>query len=286
MSSTKQLIVYQHDLDGFKVQLIEEEKSQATIDKYVLDVRRFLEYIELRGEDLSKENCIAYKEQLMERYKSTSVNTMIAGINHFLKYKGEFGLCLKPLRVQHRIFAEEGSLLSKQEYGRLVQTAFQKGYEKIALIMETICSTGIRVSELKDITAEAVRDGQTEVYNKGKIRTVFLPDKLRKALKTYMGKKQITEGPVFVTRNNKPVARGNIWTMMKRMARLSGISMKKVFPHNLRHLFARTFYETEKDIIKLADLLGHSNIETTRIYTKTTGWECKKILNNLDLLFL
>ena len=253
----------------FEQHLREEEKSRATIEKYMRDVRYFLQFLsELKITGITKNNILAYKEQLSEQYAPASVNSMLTAVNQFLRFIGKEKLKVKLLKIQRQIFCAEDKELTRAEYQRLLKTAENT---RISYIMQTICGTGIRISELQYITAEAVADGKATVNCKGKKRVIFIPLEVKKLLHGYMKKNNITSGPVFVTKNGKPLNRSNIWRDMRALCQKANISEKKVFPHNLRHLFARTFYSINKDIVRLADLLGHSSINTTRIYTVESG---------------
>ena len=249
--------------------LQEQEHSGATLQKYGHDLNVFRTFAGDRP--LSKEIVIAWKAQLVSTYAPASVNSMLAAVNGYLRYFGWGELCVKPLKIQRSMFLEESRELTKAEYVRLVAAAQRKENERLALVIQTICATGIRVSELKFITVEALQTGRAEIRNKGKLRLVFLPGKLRKLLKKYAQKQKKTAGAVFTTRTGNPLDRSNIWRDMKALCESAGVTKKKVFPHNLRHLFARTFYALEKDLNRLADILGHSSINTTRIYTAESG---------------
>lgn len=246
--------------------MIEEEKSAATIEKYLRDIRCFCAF--LADRPIGKEETIAYKEYLAGRYAPASVNSMLIALNCFLRFIGMQDYCVKCLKIQRQIFCNEDKELTKQELHRLVKAA---GNTRLALVIQTICGTGIRVSELQYITAEAVRAGKAVVSCKNKTRVIFIPASIQKLLKPYMKRSGITAGAIFVTRSGKPLNRKNIWRDMKALCEQAGVAPNKVFPHNLRHLFARTFYSLEKDIVRLADLLGHSSVDTTRIYTMETG---------------
>lgn len=268
---------------GYQMSLEMEERAKATIEKYERDLRAFLTFLgESRSVD--KQRVIAYKSFLQERYAPTSINSMLAAVNGFLSFVGWHECRVKPLKIQRRVFCDEGRELTKAEYGRLVQAAKRRANRRLMLVMETICATGIRVSELAFITKEAVAIGRASVRCKGKSRTVFLPKKLCALLRSYMREQCIKSGSVFVTRGGKPLNRSNIWHEMKALCRSAGVSKTKVFPHNLRHLFARTYYSMEKDLGRLADLLGHNSVETTRIYTMTTGDEHEKQVALLGLI--
>ena len=256
--------------------LKEEEKSQATIEKYTRDVCFFYNY--LNGRAINKEITIAYKNYLSEHYAPASVNSMLAALNSFLCFLNLEDCRVKNIKIQKQIFTREEKELSKEEYQRLIKAA--KG-TRISVIIQTICGTGIRVSELQYITVEAVRLGKTIVNCKNKARVIFLPSSLQKLLKEYIKKAGIKAGSVFVSRNGKSLDRSNIWKAMKSLCEKAQVSKSKVFPHNLRHLFARTFYSIDRDIVRLADLLGHSSINTTRIYTMETG---SQHINRLELV--
>ena len=256
--------IEQNLIDGFRSFLMSEEKSAATVEKYIRDVTAFAEYAS--GAELSKETVIAYKQKLIQNgYATRSINSMLASLNSLFVYAGWMEMKVKALKLQQQAFCAEEKELTSGEYERLCMAAKRKRRESLALILQTICSTGIRVSELAYITAEAVRKGKAEVYLKGKIRTVLLPTALRKKLQRYLSRRQIKEGPVFLSRSGKPLNRSVIWREMKSLCAEASVNPGKVFPHNLRHLFARVFYNLEKDIVKLADVLGHSSVETTRI---------------------
>lgn len=260
-----------------------EEKSLLTIEKYLRDIRAFIKY--LNGQEVDKEIVIKYKQNLLTcGYSLNSINSMIASINHFLEYKGWNDCKVKSIRTQKQIFCSEERELTKTEYERLVAAASNRNNKRLSLILQTICGTGIRISELKFITVEAVRRGQAYVNCKSKTRTVFIVKELRKKLLSYAKCQGINEGAVFVTKSGKPMDRTNIWKEMKKLCIEAKVSPNKVFPHNLRHLFARTFYKIEKDIAKLADILGHSSIETTRIYIISSGNEHQKCMESMKLI--
>jgi len=269
-------------IGDFENYLRSDEKSDNTIEKYLRDVRAFMLFAEAR--EISKALVMDFKASLVENYEITSANSMIAAINAFLRFMGWVDCCIKQFKVQKKAFCSEEKELSKAEYIRLVNAAKEKGNERLNLILQTICGTGIRVSELQFITVEAVRKGEAVVSCKNKTRTVFIVRKLQKKLLNYIKTKGITTGCIFITKSGKPMSRCNIWREMKALCEQAGVSPDKVFPHNLRHLFARTFYGIEKDIAKLADILGHSSINTTRIYIITTGAEHKRKMENMRLI--
>ncbi len=270
-------------IQQFENYLRMEEKSQNTIDKYIRDVNAFAEY--LGGECISKELAIAYKQHLQDSgYAVRSINSIIASLNALFGFMGLYDCRLKSLKLQRQVFCPEDKELTKAEYARLISAAKQKGNERLNLIIQTICGTGIRVSELQFITVQAVRKGEAVVSLKGKTRSVFIVKDLQKKLLRYIAEQKIKDGAVFVTRTGKPISRTNIWREMKSLCKQANVNPNKVFPHNLRHLFARTFYGIEKDIAKLADILGHSSINTTRIYIITTGDEHRRKLENMRLI--
>lgn len=269
-------------IGDFESYLRSDEKSENTIEKYLRDVRTFSGFATTL--EISKAVVMEFKASLVENYEITSANSMIAAVNAFLRFMGWVDCCIKQFKVQKKAFCSEEKELTKDEYVRLVNTAKQKGNERLNLILQTICGTGIRVSELQFITVEAVRKGEAVVSCKNKTRTVFIVRELQKKLLSYIRDKGITVGCIFVTKSGKPMSRCNIWREMKALCEQAGVSPDKVFPHNLRHLFARTFYGIEKDIAKLADILGHSSINTTRIYIITTGAEHKRKMENMRLI--
>lgn len=269
-------------IGDFENHLRSDENSENTIEKYVRDVRAFSEFV--GASEIIKTVVMKFKASLVEKYEVTSANSMIAAVNSFLRFMGWVDCCIKQFKVQKKAFCSEEKELTKAEYIRLVNTAKQKGNKRLNLILQTICGTGIRVSELQFITVETVRKGEAIVSCKNKTRTVFIVRELQKKLLNYIKYKGITSGCVFVTKSGKPMSRCNIWREMKALCEQAEVSPDKVFPHNLRHLFARTFYGIEKDIAKLADILGHSSINTTRIYIITTGAEHKRKMENMRLI--
>lgn len=281
--NTEKRIHWKRDIEGFEKYLRDRENAEATIEKYLRDVRTFRKY--RKGQELLNKDVLRkYKEWLLERYCVSSVNSMLVALNQFLIFKEAGWLRVKRVKIQAQGFRNMDRELSREEFRRLVAEARGRGQKQLAMIMETICATGIRVSELKFFRADSVKNGMVQVRNKGKHRTVLLPEKLRKKLILYMTKNKIKKGCIFCTRTGKAKDRSNIWKEMKGLAAVSGISPKKIFPHNLRHLFARTFYKTTKNLIHLADLLGHSSLEVTRIYTCDGIEELKNSLEQLDLI--
>ncbi len=263
MPSTKN---YTEILSTYEQHLKQEEKSNATIEKYMRDIRCFLDF--LSEKEISKESTLKYKHFLTSKYAPSSVNSMIIALNGFLCFMGMAHCKVKPVKIQRQLFCQEEKELSQEEYQRLVKAA--KG-SRLEYVIRTICGTGIRVSELQYITVEAVHAGKAMVNCKNKTRVIFIPVSMQKILKEYIKKTGIKTGSVFVSKSGRPLNRNNIWRDMKALCARAGVLSNKVFPHNLRHLFARTFYSIERDIVRLADLLGHSSINTTRIYTTETG---------------
>ena len=266
----------------YKSYLTGEERSKATIEKYMRDIHHFYDYLP-EDKQITKEAVVSYKRLLNESYKATSANSMLVAVNGLLAFMGLGDCKVKLQKIQKRIFHDENNL-SKGEYKRLLAVAETKSNEQLFMLMQTICATGIRVSEHKYVTVEALEHGSTSVRNKGKIREIIFPKKLRRSLLNYCKENDIKSGSIFITKNGNPLDRSNIWTMMKSLCDEAGVDKAKVFPHNLRHLFAYTFYGMEKDLVRLADILGHSSIETTRIYTKTGLKKCQSIMDRMDLL--
>ena len=276
-------ILTQNKISDFYKWLKSEEKSENTIEKYIRDATAFMAY--LGGETITKDSVIAYKSKLIaENYAVRSINSMLASINSLFSFLGWADLKVKSIKLQRQIYCPEEKELTKAEYMRLVNTAKQKGNERLNLLIQTICGTGIRVSELQYITVEAVKCGEAVVSLKGKTRMVFIVKELKQKLLRYAAEQKIISGAIFITRSGKPMSRTNIWREMKSLCEQAGVNPQKVFPHNLRHLFARTFYGIEKDIAKLADILGHSSINTTRIYIITTGNEHRQRMENMRLI--
>ena len=266
---------------AFREHLVMEEKSAHTVEKYIRDIRAFSAF--LNGKAVTKEMVMAYKQRLSEeRYAVRSMNSMLASIHSFLDFQGWQDCRVKSLKLQRSVYCAEEKELTKVEYLRLLAAA--KGQPRLRLILETICGTGIRVSELSYFTVESVRGGEISVQCKGKIRTILIPGKLRGLLLSYAKKNGIRSGVIFTTRNGKPLSRSSIWARMKTLCEQAQVKASKVFPHNLRKLFARTFYGIERDIAKLADILGHSSINTTRIYIMTTGTEHRRKIESLELV--
>ena len=276
-------VVREEDMNEFRYYLQERENSEATIEKYMRDVRKFMTFA---GTDqpVGKEKLLEYKEWLIENYAVSSVNSMLVALNQFLVFLEKGRLRLRRIKVQRMDTLCMDRILDKREFQKLVRTARQQGKDQIAMIMETMCATGIRVSELKFFHVENVRNGIVRVWNKGKYRMVILPELLRKKLLLYIGRNRIRSGVIFRTRTGREKNRSNIWKEMKAIGELANISLKKVFPHNLRHLFARTFYRETKNLINLADILGHSNLDVTRGYASDGIKEWKRNLEKMKLL--
>ena len=267
---------------AFREYLIDEEKSEATVSKYLHDVNFFVSV--MRDRAITKQMVLEYKSQLGETYAVASANSMIAALNCFLRFCGWHELCVKQFKMQRQVYCPEEKELTRAEYIRLLEAANARHNERLNLIIQTICGTGIRVSELQYITVEAVQRGEAVVNCKGKNRRIFIVPELKKKLLRYVREQGIHVGTVFVTRCGKPVNRHSIWREMKALCEQANVLPSKVFPHNLRHLFARTFYGIEKDIAKLADILGHASINTTRIYIVTTGAEHKRKMEHMRLI--
>ena len=268
--------------EKFRAYLYEEEKSENTIEKYLRDVRFFAENV--GNKKLHKSDVLEYKHTLCQRYAPRSVNSVISSLNAFFMFAEWYELKIKTLKIQKQIFADKKRELEKSEYEKLLTSAKNGKNERLYYLMQTIASTGLRVSEIKYVTVEAVKNGEAVIKCKGKIRQIFMPKKLCKMLKGYIKSNNIKSGAVFVSRNGRPLDRSNIWKMLKTLCESANVDKSKVFPHNFRHLFARTFYSLQKDIVRLADILGHSSINTTRIYTMETGEIHRRQIQHLGLL--
>lgn len=262
--------------------LYESEKSELTIEKYIRDLRKFEEF--LQEKELNKQLLLEYKTKLEDRYSARSANSMIASLNSYLRFIVRGELCVRQFKVQREIYCSEEKELTREEYFRLLDEAKRRNNDRLFLLFQTVCGTGIRISELKFITVEGAKRGRVDVKCKGKSRTVFIIDKLSRQLLKYAKKEKIISGPIFINSKGQPLCRVTVWRSMKSVCESAGVDSSKVFPHNLRHLFARIFYSIEKDIVKLADILGHSNINTTRIYVVTTGTEHKRKMENMHLV--
>ena len=285
----------ENKIEAYLEHLEMEERCAATVAQYRREVHAFLVWAagcdaggaeDAEAGEITKETVIRYKDELKDAYKPATVNAKLAALNGFFTFLGQPELKVKQLKVQRQAYCSQEKELTQEEYGKLVTAAKNQGNEKLALLIQTLCATGIRVSELKFITAEAVETGEAQIRLKGKTRIILLPGKLRKLLRKYIRKQKIRTGPIFVSRNGNPLNRSNIWRMMKNLCEEAGVDPKKVFPHNLRHLFARTFYSIDHDIARLADILGHSSIEPTRIYIITTSREHQKLLDRMSLVLM
>ncbi len=269
-------------IKSFTEYLYREEKSSNTIEKYIRDIRGFIRWL---GEsEIDKTTILQYKKELCMNYAPRSVNSMLSSLNALFEYLKWYELKVKTLKIQRQIFADKNKELTKAEYERLLKAAKAKYNQKLYYILLTIAGTGIRISELEFIDVDAIKTGETTINCKGKLRRIFLPKALCKMLLEYTKKQKIREGSVFVSKSGKPINRTTVWRLMKNLCKLANVSSAKVFPHNLRHLFARTYYSLQKDIVRLADILGHSNINTTRIYTIETGNVHKRQIERLGLL--
>lgn len=274
--------ITQADMDGYCLSLLTEERSAGTIQKYRRDLAAFARWI--GGAAVTKEAAVHWRSHLLERgYKPETINSKLSAINGFFAYMN-WAIRVKFLKIQRKLFRDPARELSRQEYDRLLTTARETGQERLALIMETLCATGIRVSELRYITVEAARVGRTTITLKGKIRTILLPAKLCRKLVKYAKKQKTASGEIFLTKSGRPITRRQVWYELKRLCKAAGVEASKVFPHNLRHLFATTFYRACRDIVRLADMLGHSSIDTTRIYLMVSGAEQQRQLDRLGLV--
>ena len=279
----KKMQLTQREFDQFEDYLRHDEREESTIEAYLRSLTRFAEWAD--GRAVTKELAMEWKSALSESgYRPISVNAMLAAVNKFFTCMGREDCKVKYLKLQRQMFRKSEKDLSKEEYQRLVQAAHEKGDLRMELILETICATGIRVGELKYITVEAVRAGVAEIALKGKIRTILLPHRLCRKLQKYAKQQKIASCKIFLTQDGLPVSRQSIWTRMKALCEAAGVERSKVFPHNLRSLFARSFYGSCHDVVRLADVLGHSSIETTRIYLMSTGKEYLRQLDKLGLV--
>lgn len=278
----KNKYVTEQSVEDFVSYLHSCEKSGNTVEKYRRDIRKLMEYTS--GKMLQKETVIRFKETLSDSYALSSVNSIISAVNRYLSYVGLDEMRVKQYKLQKCLFCSPKKELTADEYFKLIEKAEELGKERLSLLLQTLCSTGIRVGELKYITVESLEKGEVEVYLKGKRRIVFLISRLREKLAEYAVRVKISSGAIFVTSKGNPIDRSNVWKAMKRLCLEASVSQEKLFPHNLRHLFARTFYEIDKDIAKLADILGHSNINTTRIYTVSSGSEHERLMEKMHLV--
>lgn len=267
-------------IENFKNYLQQEEKSDFTLEKYLRDVKKFA--IWTSGRTINKTVVIEYKNSLIKKYAPATVNSVLSSLNSFFEFSGWRDMKIKMIKIQRQIFIDREKELTKEEYEKLLEAA--KTNKRLYYLIQTICSTGIRVSELKYITVEAVKTASAVIKCKGKMRQILLPKQLCVMLNKYIHSHKITKGAIFVSRNGKPLDRSNIWKMLKDLCKKTNVLKEKVFPHNFRHLFARTYYSMQKDIVRLADILGHSNVNTTRIYTMETGEIHRKQIQKLGLL--
>lgn len=275
--------IHREMLVEFERQLASAEKSKATIEKYLRDMRTFFAFIG-ENKEISKELVIAYKQYLSEHYKLTSANSMLAALNHFFTAFGWENCKVKAFKIQRQMCRSKEQDLSHEEYVRLLHVAKNRGQIWLYLIMLTVCATGIRISELPFITVESLCTRRARVSLKGKSRIVILSAELCRELRRYVEKEGVKAGSIFITRNGRPIDRSNILHAMKKLCQEANVAYSKVFPHNLRHLFAVTYYKKERDISHLADILGHSNINTTRIYTLVSIEEQERQIEELGLV--
>lgn len=270
-------------LESYREHLYREERAPATIEKYVRDTRSFVLF--LNGRPVCKERAIEWRDLLLDNGRTpVTVNAKLSALNGLFHFLGWENCRIRFLKIQRRIFRERSKELTREEYLRLLETAQNAGQERLELLMEAICSTGIRVSEVRYLTVEAAQMGQAVIQLKGKIRTILLPRKLCRKLLKFAKKQEVAVGEIFLSKGGKSLSRKLIWQEMKRLCAKAGVEPSKVFPHNLRHLFATAFYQICRDIVKLADVLGHSSVETTRLYLLTTGAEHARYLEQLRLM--
>ena len=273
-------------IENYIVYLRKEEKSSATMEKYARDLQKLQSY--MAGRNITKELMIAYKKYLLEEqeYKITSINSFLVAANQFLEYQKWHDAKVKTYKTQKEAFCSDNQYLTREEYVRLVNTARKQKKIRLSFILQVLCATGMRISELSALKVKSVKNGIIVIHNKGKVRKILLPEELQKQLRYYIAKENIKEGVVFRTANGNPVNRSNIWKEMKVLCEKANVNAEKVFPHNLRHLFAQCFYQLKKDIAMLADLMGHSSIETTRLYIRTTSREHRKQLEQMGLVLM
>ena len=275
----------EEQIEAYGRWLEEKEKSKNTVEKYTRDVRGLWRYLKERGQPLTHSAVLAYKSKLVEDgYAAGSINSMLVSLNRFFAFCNREECRVQTLRRQRRAYRAEERELTRKEYERLVRSAEAEGNERLSLILQTLGGTGIRISELKYITAEAAEAGEAIIRLKGKTREILLVKKLKKLLQSYAKRHGVTAGPIFVTRTGTPIDRTNVWREMKQLCKRAGVDARKVFPHNLRHLFARIYYGLKKDLAKLADILGHTSVETTRIYLVTTSAEHLRYLERMQMV--
>lgn len=275
-------IITTERIDAYCLSLLADEKAAGTLEKYRRDLTAFSRWLD--GRTVTKETAADWKTHLLNSgYAPRTINSMLAALNSFFRFM-DWHIKVRFLKIQRQLFREASRELRRSEYDRLLAAAREHGQERLALLMETLCATGIRISELQYITLEAVRRGRADISLKGKIRTILIPRKLAKKLLAYARAAGIRGGEIFRTRTGRGLSRRQVWYELKRLCRATGVAASRVFPHNFRHLFAQTFYRATRDIAKLADVLGHSSIETTRIYLVTTGEEHQRQLDRLGLV--
>lgn len=272
----------QKSIADFENDLKENERSNLTVSKYIHDIESFKTFLD--GREITKLLVLEYKTTLANKYAKSSANPMLAAINSYFHFMGWYEYVVKRFSIQRKVYCDESKELARNDYIKLLNSAKEKGKDRLYLILQTICGTGIRVSELRFFTVESIRSGKVVITCKSKTRTIFLLPKLKEMLLRYAKSKKITSGAIFITKSGKSIDRSNIWREMKSICSSAGVLAMKVFPHNLRHLFARAFYKVEKDLAKLADVLGHSSIETTRLYIISTGAEHRRQMENMRLI--
>lgn len=278
------IVIEPHEaISEFRLYLYERENAQATIDKYLTDIRTFCKFLN-QNYEITKQRVLEYKEWLQEHYEISSANSMLAALSQFLEFLGVSSMKVKRIKVQRQMILQENQLLSEEEYHRLIKTAYKKGQKSLGMIMETIAVTGIRISELRYFTVNAVKHGTIIIHNKGKIRRILIPGAIRKKLLYYCFIHKINDGIIFIMKNGNAQNRSNIWTQMKKICKAAGVAGEKVYPHAFRHLFARMYYQLTSDISGLADILGHSSIETTRIYTADSEQKYLVSMERLELI--
>jgi len=278
----KTTVITEKMLRNFRDYMIEEEKSNHTVEKEYRDVRKF--FLFAQGQTVTKQLVLGYKEELQKQYKPRSVNSMVASLNSFFTYMKWYDLKVKGMKLQRETFYPEKKELTRAEYEKLCEMCEKNGHQRTGLILQTIAGTGIRVSELRYITVQTCKNGAATVTNKGKSRVILIPKQLRKILLRYAAEQKIYKGPIFISKSGVPIDRVTVWRLLKNICLETGVRQEKVFPHNIRHLFARTFYSVSHDISKLADVLGHSSIDTTRLYIMTTEKEHRNILDKMHLI--
>lgn len=277
-------VITEKEVEGFRRWLVGTEKSLATVQKYLRDVKKMERF--LGGAPVDRERMLAYKKSLWDcgKYKISSINSFLVAANRFLKFMGWQEHMVEMYPVQEDMFRSDEKALSEEECRRMAEEAGRSGKRRLCMVIQTLCSTGVRVSELKYITAEAVEQGEAVIYNKGKVRNVILSDEIREKLSEYGKEEGIESGPLFLSSRGNPIDRSNLGKQLKALAKKAGVDQKKVYPHNFRHMFAQCFYRVCRDIVKVAALLGHSNTKTTMNYLKTTKQECRDMLNQMKLV--